>query len=64
MIPIIHTGKQSRRRFFQTTLVPKDLLNLQQSKLKGALLRSFAIIGFTFLQVYRWNLGLPRWCYW
>ena len=31
MIPIIHTGKQSRRRFFQTTLVPKDLLNLQQS---------------------------------
>lgn len=31
------------------TQVPKDLLNLQQSKLKGALLRNFTIIGFTFL---------------
>ena len=56
-------GKQNRR-FFQTTLVPKDLLNLQQSKLKGALLRSFTIIGITFLLAYRWNLGLPGWCYW
>lgn len=42
-------GKQSRRKFFQMTQVPRDLLNFQQSKLKGVLSRSMTI-GFTFLE--------------